>query len=473
MTDEVKYKASRYNHFVENNGKVLAFNAMSCGLGEMDKENYEVYQKIIDGKITDYTKIPPDLLEKLKQGNFLVPETRDEIQKLKAGHFAARFSNRGFGLTIIPTLECNFACDYCYEPSNPDPAKEPKRNFMSQEVQDGLVEMVKSMLPHGTMLGITWYGGEPLLGLKVIESQTEKFKRVCEDKNAKYTAGIVTNGYLLTPEVVNRLVELNVSLAQVTVDGPQEIHNKRRPLVGGSPTYEVIMHNLEEIPENVNFFVSIRVNIDKRNRDDVIPLLKQLKERGLCDRKNISLYFSQVHTDNYACKDIKESCFLTREYTAYELELYKQAIRIGFKVRNYPMLMIVGCSAITSHSFVVEPDGTLQACWDTVGRKELSIGKIENSILKLNDNYCKWLSYSPFEKKECLNCSVLPICLGGCPYRNIYEYRLSSQERNTCMIWKYNLRDKMRFYVEAHKMGLFVPPKRQQKVEKAETQEGR
>ncbi len=39
-----RVKASRYNHFVDlENGKRLAFNAMTCGLAEMDEESYRRY----------------------------------------------------------------------------------------------------------------------------------------------------------------------------------------------------------------------------------------------------------------------------------------------------------------------------------------------------------------------------------------------------------------------------------------------
>ncbi len=469
-----KLKASKYNHFIQHDdGRILAFNAMSCGLGEMDRENFEIYQRIVNGSLNDYTQIPKDLFDKLKEGSFLIPETNDEIQRLKVTHNMARFGNRGLGLTIIPTLECNFACDYCYEPNNPDVQRDPKKELMKEEVQDGIVEVVKSMLPQGTSLGVTWYGGEPLLGLQIIESLTKGLRGACEEKKARYLAGIVTNGYLLTPEVVRRLVELGVSFAQVTVDGPEEVHDKRRPLVGGGPTYQTIIHNLERIPDDRTFSVSVRVNIDKRNKDHIIDFLKELKERKLGARRNLGVYFSQVHTDNYACGDIIENCFLTREYSAFDLNLYKQAAGLGFKIRNYPMSMIVGCGAITSSSFVVEPDGSLHACWDTVGRKELSIGKIENSTLKLNDSYYKWLSYSPFEKGECMKCSILPLCMGGCPYRNIYKQRLSPGQSNTCMIWKYNLEDRMEFYAEAYRMGLFIPPSRPEKMNETQKAERR
>lgn len=47
MEKAQKYKPSRYNHFVDtNDGKRLAFNAMSCGLAEIDDESFAVYQAL-------------------------------------------------------------------------------------------------------------------------------------------------------------------------------------------------------------------------------------------------------------------------------------------------------------------------------------------------------------------------------------------------------------------------------------------
>ena len=465
MADEVKYKVSRYNHFVEdNNGKVLAFNAMSCGLGEMDKENYEIYQKIVNGEITDYTQVPPDLFEKLKQGNFIISETTDEIQKLKAGHFAARFANRGFGLTIIPTLECNFACDYCYEPDNPKQER-PKREPMSKEVQDGIVELVKNRLQEGTMFSVSWYGGEPLLELEVIESLTERFKKVCKEKKAKYGAGIITNGYLLTPTTLDKLIKLNISFAQITIDGPEEIHNARRPLLGKGPTYQTIIDNITKIPEDIPFGLSIRVNIDRRNREYVSELLENLRGHDLHNKKNISIYFSSVFASTNSCKDVIESCMITREFALKEVELYREAMRIGFQIKNYPASNISLCGAIGPNSFVVEPDGILQTCWNTVGRKDTKVGSIKDSSIELNDNYNKWLSWSTFDKKGCKNCPILPLCMGGCPYKNIYSYELAPSERSTCMSYKYNLKHMIQLYSDAYRLGLFVPLKRQKKKE--------
>ena len=453
-----KYKASKYNYFIPtNDGKVVAFNAMSRCLGQMDKKDYKLYQKIVNGEMVESTEVLEDLLEKLKKGNFLIPKTRDEIQQIKARHYMARFGKQGFGLTIIPTMECNFACDYCFEPGKAHSAKDPKRGIMGQEIQDGIVAMVKSRVPQGTGLGISWYGGEPLLGLEIIESLSERFKKVCEEKKAKYSAGIVTNGYLLNTETLDKLLKCNITYGQVTIDGPEEIHNKRRPLLGGGSTYQTIMHNLERIPEDIHFSVGIRVNIDKRNRGYVPQLLGELKKRNFHKRKNIRISFGRVVADNRTSNDIAENCISTYEFATEDLNLYKEAANLGFRIHIYPESAWSGCLAIGANYFVVEPNGTLHACWETIGKDEMSLGKIEDSILKFSDNYYKWLSYSPFEKKECVNCSVLPICMGGCPYRSLYMSKFSPQQRRTCTFWKYNAKERIKFYVKAYRMGLFMP----------------
>lgn len=466
MTKE-KYKASRYSHFIPTNeGKVLAFNAFSCGLGQMNKENYEIYQKIVKGEITDYTQVPPDLFEKLKQGNFIIPETRDEIQKIKVNHYMIRFSKQGFGLTIIPTLDCNFACDYCFEPGNPDAARDLKGKIMEQEIQDGILEIAKSNIPEGAGLDITWYGGEPLLGLQVMESLTKRLKKVCDEKKAKYSAGIITNGYLLTSDVVSKLIRLDVSFAQVTIDGPEEIHNQRRPLVGKAPTYRIIIENLKNLSEEIPFSVSIRVNVDERNQTYISELLQDFKRHNLHNRKNISIHFSPVSAYTYSCKDVSEHCIVAKEFAIQELEFYKEAMKLGFNIHTYPNSLIGSCGAIGTGGLVVEPDGTLQTCWTLVGRKDKKVGEIVGSTFQLNDNHDKWLSWSPFDRKGCINCSILPLCMGGCPYESVYDEEMVSAQKTRCVPWKYNLKEMMQFFTEAHKLGLFVPPHR--RVERKE-----
>ena len=64
-----------------------------------------------------------------------------------------------------------------------------------------------------------WYGGEPLLAISPIERLTKKFKKICKRFNIEYSASIITNGYLLTEDVCNKLLDLDITDAQITLDG--------------------------------------------------------------------------------------------------------------------------------------------------------------------------------------------------------------------------------------------------------------
>ena len=79
-------------------------------------------------------------------------------------------------LTICPTLQCNFACPYCYETA--------RGGRMSEQVQDGLVSFVEGALEryHVGALDVSWYGGEPLLEPEVIRGLSERLMSLCEQR---------------------------------------------------------------------------------------------------------------------------------------------------------------------------------------------------------------------------------------------------------------------------------------------------
>ncbi|NEN91323.1 MAG: hypothetical protein F6K48_21390 [Okeania sp. SIO3H1] len=72
-------KVSRYNIFVPlHQNRILAYNGMSGGLAVWEKEDYQTYQQVVDGK-------PPDnanALHKLAKGGYLVNDQIDELALL-------------------------------------------------------------------------------------------------------------------------------------------------------------------------------------------------------------------------------------------------------------------------------------------------------------------------------------------------------------------------------------------------------
>jgi len=455
-----KLKQSRYNHFVKlGNGKRLAFNAMSCGLGEMDDKHYQMFVQLANGNKNNGDPKSKKLLKDLKKGGFLIPEDVDELDALRAGHYRARFGSQGFGLTIIPTLNCNFACDYCYEDKKIHSLPPDKGGLMSAEVCDNIVNLCGKEIAENSSFSVTWYGGEPLLACNVIGNLSERFIKICESKKSRYFAGMITNGYLLSKKNLDFLIKNKVTFLQVTIDGPKEVHDKRRPLKSGRGTYDRILSNLSHITKKTPMTVSIRINIDKRNQDNITGLLTDLKQRGFHQQKNFSTYFGHtVHYHN-SCPDIASQCMATEEFSHFMIDANRMAIKMGFPVSVFPQLMIGSCAAVGSRGAVIEPKGRIQNCWNTVGRKDAETGELSPKGIGYNNNYIKWLGWTPF-MDDCKSCDILPLCMGGCPYKSLYD-KVGRTTSTRCSSWKYNLKSMLAVAKLAQdKNLLLLPPSR-------------
>jgi uncharacterized protein len=131
----------------------------------------------------------------------------DERAALEAMGRGACAKSHGVSLTICPTMGCNFDCPYCFEDHSP--------GKMSAEVRDDVVALAERMLDASGSkdVHVTWFGGEPLLAPDVIESLSERLMTLVEERGGEYRASIITNGYLLTQEVVDMLGRCKVGSA--------------------------------------------------------------------------------------------------------------------------------------------------------------------------------------------------------------------------------------------------------------------
>lgn len=104
-------KMSRFNVEHSDDGATLIMNARGGGILSLNREYTEKYQRVLQGDYED----ADDLIHELKRGGMLIDDSRDEYAELRLQSRAARFSNTSLGLTVAPTMACNFCCPYCYE----------------------------------------------------------------------------------------------------------------------------------------------------------------------------------------------------------------------------------------------------------------------------------------------------------------------------------------------------------------------
>ena len=158
---------------------------------------------------------------------------------------------------IIPIRRCNLACEYCNEYD--DFSKPVPTESMFQRV-DKLGELGTSV--------VTISGGEPLLHPEL----DEIIRRI--RKNGSI-AGLITKGYLLTAERIEKLNRAGLEWLQISIDNvtPDEVSKK---------SLKVLDRKLQLLAEYADFHVNINsvVGGGVRNPQDALTIGKRALELG-------------------------------------------------------------------------------------------------------------------------------------------------------------------------------------------------
>lgn len=346
----------------------------------------------------------------LIKARILVDNQEDDLNVYLADVLKNRYNSSDMALTILPTRGCNFGCIYCYEQDRPNV-------LMNEQTEKAIVKFVCSN-SNLKRLSVVWYGGEPLLNFDSMVRLTKMFKQL----NIEYSAKIVSNGYLLTKEKADLMKDLAIRNIQITFDGSEEIHNQRRFLLGGQPTYRKIMDNLKYLLSiNKEITIDIRTNIDRRNKDDYNKFYQDFKSE--INDKRVTMYPGFV-------SDLLSSECVSPEFNISEGGYKAQFIldifdKYGIEIKSFlPKYRRHSCVASKYFAFVVGPEGELYKCWRMVGNQKETIGNVNDGSFDMV-KFSKYLIGADYTlDSKCLQCEFITLCGGGCPLvrmRNKYE----------------------------------------------------
>jgi uncharacterized protein len=425
-------KASRYNRLLATGeGGVLAFNGLSAALLRIRPEKREAFERVLarpDAAATDEER---RFVDTLREKKFLLDDGLDELAHLAALNHGHRFGAKLLSLSLAPTLACNFRCDYCFE--------RPSAARMSEETQSALLGFADRRMRGADDVSVTWFGGEPTLCLETIERVQAGLKDLADRHGARLLpGGIVTNGWLLDRGSAERLKGAGVVTAQVTLDGPREVHDARRKLPDGRGTFDRIVGNLTAVADVLR--VAVRVNVDDRNAGSASEVVRELRRLGLLGK--VEVHFAQVRPSAGTCADLSDRHDSVEGFALRVTELYRGLLHDGFEEVEYPTASPGGCcGADCDRAFVVAPDGMLFKCWEEISDGEAaSVGTVfsDATTPAQRDNLDRYLGRIPLASAECRDCDVLPLCMGGCP-RDVV--RAGGGAERACCTWRYNLDD--------------------------------
>jgi uncharacterized protein len=262
---------------------------------------------------------------------------------------------------------------------------------------------------------------------------------------------MTTNGYLLTEDVVDRLLSWQISDFQITLDGLPEDHDRHRPRRDGASTFDTIYDNLARMSErDDDFSVVIRVNFAQSNVGGLEKFLELLQAK-FRDDDRFTISFHAVGRwggENDRNLDVCGK----GEAHGVKRKLKAAARLMGLRVTSgwRPAAGGLGtqvCYAVRPYNFIIGAAGDLMKCTVDLDNKDRNlVGKLlPDGTLDLDvDKLARWTEPAFERDSGCQSCHMLPACQGvHCP-----QIRMD-HERAPCPGIRRTAKQEMTDYFEA------------------------
>lgn len=435
---------SRFNARTRSSdGNLIIWNTLTGAINVIEAKNRPIVERMLKKK--GFSAELKGIVKYLHDRGFIVAKGTDEYRRLRVLAAQQQYRNDLLELIILPSEDCNFRCVYCYEDFS--------RGTMLPSVRQNIKKFVEKRIPDLNTLAVSWFGGEPLYGWEAVEELAPFFVEIAEKNDVTYGSHMTTNGYLLTPDVVDKLLSWKITDFQITLDGVEHHHDKKRPARDGQPTFNRIMSNLQAMHQRDDHFsVGIRVNYDRENLPYMEEFFTRLQQEFGGDRRFSSL----LHAVGLwgGPNDATLPVCGVDDIGDIESQLSMSAASKGLNIGRGSLRNMAGagkhvCYAARPYNLIIGADGTLMKCTIALNAQDYNIvGKLmdDGSLLIDPDKFAVWVEL-PYEVDQvCQKCYLLPGCQGmSCPMIRI------EQNTQPCPAVKSNLHKELRTTFEIGK----------------------
>lgn len=429
-------KLSKFNNKVKYQDTSYIYNSFSDKFFALDPTLLLMFDALqSESEIAELSAIHPTFYDALQQNEFILADDHDEIEKVKQLSKKVDTQDTHFTLIINPTMNCNFKCWYCYETHE----KGSKMNEGTVQHVYNFIENVIADNPNLKTFHISWFGGEPLLYYaQVIDPVMEFAHNYCAEHGIYLDFRFTTNGYLFTDHMIQRLTKYRVTGFQITLDGNRNHHNSVRYVNSTKGSYDTIIENIGKLCSN-GMRVGIRVNYTNHNLLNFEDVFTDLCAIAAHDRKNASIAFHKVWQESES------------EVTDQRVkELINMVKVLGFiaEVGAVPDNVRHSCYADRVNSATINYNGHIYKCTARNFSAESKEG-----VLNVN-GYIDWTESVKermdikFKNKPCLQCSIMPLCNGGCS-----QHALENKDKDYCV---YNFDESLKKGVILKKLAALV-----------------
>jgi AdoMet-dependent heme synthase len=298
------------------------------------------------------------------------------------------------------TNECNLRCKHCYHESY---IREDIDINQLLKIGDQLCNALEKWKKKGSF-SIT--GGEPLMNPDLLFQLLDYL----ETRNT-YRIDLLTNGTLLTDSVIYKLKGYKkLRRLQLSLEGLQETNDRIR----GFNSYNKTLQAIDKL-KKYGLVVSIMMTVGRHNKDEVIPLAKELAEHKvdvfIIDRFIPEGQSSELVSWILSADEIKEVYAGAYEYFKKTLKPRFLLYRTLFCLLNPEDSHIGAICSVGNNALTIMPNGDVLPC----RRLPIKLGNLfETTLYDIwYTSPLLWEIRNPGNLKgKCNNCEYIPICRG-------------------------------------------------------------
>ncbi len=318
---------------------------------------------------------------------------------------------------------CNLACQYCYYLKKEDLYPQGEVFRMPEDILEKYIIQHIEASP-APVINFSWHGGEPtLLGLDYFR-KIVALQRKHQPPNQRIANGMQTNGTLLNEEWCRFLAAEGFALG-LSLDGPQEMHDRYRLTKGRGPSHKQALHgynllrqhripcdilcvvhaqNVQHPTRVYRFFKEI-----KAQYIGFIPLVElKLGEEGGVSERTVPAeawgHFLCTIFDEWKVQDVER----------LKVQIFEETARTALGQEHALCIFRKTCGDVPA----IEHNGDFFSC-DHYVNPEHRLGNIqETPVVDFLESpaqrvfgQLKWDTLPRY----CRSCEVRDLCNGGCP----------------------------------------------------------
>lgn len=402
------------------NDHVLVFNPQGTGMALTNPSGLKLLESFHQPR-----KIMPD--DKSDAIYWMINSGLLQVETAAAG-YCFQSSPEVVTSWLHLTDRCNLRCSYCYLPHvREDMLPETGRAAIDATFRSAIANNLKRV-------NLKYAGGEPLLRFPLIVELHQYAQSLSEKYGLDLEGVVLSNGTLLTAEIVETLKSLNLRM-MISLDGLGQYHDAHRPYAGGRGSFSDVADAVE-LALSHDLTPNISVTVSSRTADGLHEVMAWILEREL----PFSLNFYRENELSASQEDMRldEQKIINGMLAAFKVieeNLPRRPFLGGIIDRANLSVSHTHTCGVGQNYLVFDQNGQVAKCQMHI-RKPITDVHVADPLAVIRADQIGIQNISVEEKEGCKTCEWRHWCAGGCPlatYRATGRYDVKSPN---CNIYK-------------------------------------